>query len=580
MVSLRSSYRSLVDFLLAPKLATPFKIDQYRAELAVNTLLCVFAWSLAASAAVGWWVGAWPLAGLVAAGAALCVVAALVLRLTDKLLWVGAGFGVALAGLWTATAWMSGGLGSFAAGWILAVVFVGLVFGGRKLGGAFAALVAVLCGALYAGAPPLDAGALDAAQVAKLDLVGVGGLGVGLVALGILRERFIDWLVISVRQIAAEANTFVQTAPVGLVAFDMDGQIFRSNDASGDIFGHDGYEALIEANVHELLDDLELGAFKRQTEEVSGERRGRDERSDNEGPTTVQTTGRRADGTTFLAEIAGSRLPDDSGVLLAVRDITEREAYQQKLRTARDEALEASRAKSAFLANMSHELRTPLNAVIGYSEMLIEEAEFAHDDGAEPPRLIDFLPDLDRIRTAGKHQLALIDDILDLSKIEAGKMDFHYQQIDVPRLLDDLVATVRPLATQNANELELHIDARVDAMRSDLTKIRQVLLNLLSNACKFTDGGTISLTARPDGDDMLVFTVSDNGIGMSDEQLARVFEAFTQADESTTRRFGGTGLGLTIAEHFCRELGGDISVDSKLGEGTDFHVRLPVEHGP
>jgi signal transduction histidine kinase len=227
----------------------------------------------------------------------------------------------------------------------------------------------------------------------------------------------------------------------------------------------------------------------------------------------------------------------------------------------------ASQHKSQFLANMSHELRTPLNAIIGYSEMLQEEAE---DLGEET-----FLPDLQKINAAGKHLLGLINDILDLSKIEAGRMDLFVEAFEVSRLVRDVEAIVQPLMDKNGNALVVTCPD-VGEMRADLTKVRQTLFNLLSNAAKFTDHGTITLTVQREPDDWLTFAVSDTGIGMTEEQLGRLFEAFSQAEASTRSRYGGTGLGLAISRHFARMMGGDLTVESEYGRGSTFTVRLPA----
>ncbi len=261
------------------------------------------------------------------------------------------------------------------------------------------------------------------------------------------------------------------------------------------------------------------------------------------------------------------------------------EASRSEALDARDAAESANRTKSTFLANMSHELRTPMNAIIGYSEMLAEEAE---DTGRT-----EFIPDLEKIRTAGKHLLALINDILDLSKIEAGKMTLSIEEIPVAGMLNEVVSTIRPLLEKNGNRLEIRTSPDLGIMRADLTKVRQTLFNLLSNASKFTRRGVITLSAERVPAAMAVastddspppsatgerirFHVADTGIGMTPDQLSRIFQPFTQADASTTRKYGGTGLGLVISRKFCQVMGGNITVESTAGTGTTFHVDLPA----
>jgi signal transduction histidine kinase/CheY-like chemotaxis protein len=240
-------------------------------------------------------------------------------------------------------------------------------------------------------------------------------------------------------------------------------------------------------------------------------------------------------------------------------------------KAARGAAVDASQAKSQFLANMSHELRTPLTAIIGYAEMLKEEVG---------DQLEDYLEDLDQILSSGGYLLELINGVLDLSKIEAGKLDVYLERCEVSALLGDVADSVRPLVQEKSNELVVSDPDGLGSMLTDVTKLRQTLLNLLSNASKFTEGGKIRLEAErtmADGSDWLVFRVVDSGIGMTEEQCARVFEAFAQADATTTRRYGGTGLGLAITRQFCAMLGGSIEVESEPGEGTTFTVRLPAE---
>lgn len=250
------------------------------------------------------------------------------------------------------------------------------------------------------------------------------------------------------------------------------------------------------------------------------------------------------------------------------------EAQSRELARARDVAEEANRSKSLFLANMSHELRTPLNAVIGYSDLLIEEAE---DEGDT-----HLVPDLDKIRTAGKHLLGLINEVLDLSKIEAGKMELMLEDVPLQTLVEEVRATMEPLAKQHGNQLEVLCEAQ-DTLRTDVTKLRQVLFNLLGNACKFTEGGTVRLHVWNEAvaeQGWLLFDVEDSGIGMTPEQQKRVFEPFEQAEASTTRQYGGTGLGLTLCLRFAHLLGGDLDLQSVFGQGSLFRLRLPLAGPP
>ncbi len=231
----------------------------------------------------------------------------------------------------------------------------------------------------------------------------------------------------------------------------------------------------------------------------------------------------------------------------------------------------ASRHKSDFLASMSHELRTPLNAIIGYSEMLMEETK----DGVGT----DFIPDLQKIQASGKHLLALINDILDISKIEAGKVAFLPETFDISGLIEEVTSAVRPLAEKNSNMLEIRCGANLGTMFADITKVRQILFNLLSNACKFTERGIITLDAARDrtGDaEKLSMIVRDTGIGMTEEQMQKLFQPFSQADVQTSRKYGGTGLGLAITRRFCEMMGGQIEVRSERGKGSIFTVHLPL----
>ena len=269
----------------------------------------------------------------------------------------------------------------------------------------------------------------------------------------------------------------------------------------------------------------------------------------------------------------------EQALRMAIDELREREEelqeeYNRRQQAMRDkiDAEEANRAKSQFLANMSHELRTPLNAIIGYSEMLLEDVHANQH--------AQYVEDLQRVIGAGKHLLTIINDVLDLSKIEAGRMDLLLEKFEVADVINEIRATVHPMMLKNGNTLSVEIDAALGGMESDLTKLRQILMNLLANAAKFTNDGRVTLAASicPDvKPESLCLRVADSGIGMSDEQIEKVFAAFTQGDASTTRRYGGTGLGLAISKRFVDMLSGTISVRSELGHGTEFNVVLPLQ---
>ena len=258
--------------------------------------------------------------------------------------------------------------------------------------------------------------------------------------------------------------------------------------------------------------------------------------------------------------------------MIQVRELAEQQRIAAvELEEAKTAAESANKAKSAFLANMSHELRTPMNAILGYSEMLIEDAE---DDGRE-----DAVPDLKKIHQAGSHLLALINDILDLAKVESGKMEAYAEDFEVELLIDEVGSTALPLMDKNGNQLVIERGDGIGRAHQDLTKLRQSMLNLLSNAAKFTNEGTITLRAAKetrDGVDWLILAVADSGIGIPADKIDRVFEEFGQAEETTTRNFGGTGLGLPISQRFCRMLGGDLTVESEPGQGSTFTIRVPA----
>jgi adenylate cyclase len=271
-----------------------------------------------------------------------------------------------------------------------------------------------------------------------------------------------------------------------------------------------------------------------------------------------------------VLEIRHNPLPG-GGTVIIYSDITERKHYEETLTAARDQAEAMSRTKSSFLANMSHELRTPLNAIIGLTDMMVSNApRFGTEKAAEPLR---------RVRRAGEHLLDLINQVLDLSKIEAGKLDLNLETVKIPRLIDEVVGTARGLAEQNKNRLIVECPPDIAPLLVDPLRLRQILLNLLGNACKFTKGGEVSLRVSPhsiEGREWVDFAVADTGIGMTPEQMNKLFEEFVQADQTTARNYGGTGLGLAITRKLCRMMGGDTLVTSEIGKGSTFVARLPA----
>ncbi len=363
----------------------------------------------------------------------------------------------------------------------------------------------------------------------------------------------------------AEAERYfedlVLNNPVAIVRVNTNYQVTSCNPAFEQLFGYAEAEVL-GADLDRLVTtEQTLAEAHAYTEAAKGGR-------------TTSGTGqrRRKDGSLVDVEVFSIPIVVEGahvGMIALYHDITEQ-------RQARRAAEEANESKSRFLANTSHELRTPLNAIIGYSEMLHEEAEEAGHT--------QYGDDLAKIQAAGKHLLSLINDILDLSKIEAGKMELHVTECDVRGVVDDVATTVVPLLERNGNRFVLRCDEDLGISRLDATRLRQVLLNLLSNAAKFTESGTITLAVsrHPNGStqEELAFQVSDTGIGMSSEQLERVFDAFSQAEVSTATKYGGTGLGLAISRRFCQMMGGDLEAVSEPGSGTTFTARLPVVSAP
>ncbi|MDD5214610.1 MAG: ATP-binding protein [Methylococcales bacterium] len=337
-------------------------------------------------------------------------------------------------------------------------------------------------------------------------------------------------------------HSIIESAPDAMLVTDEKGEIVLCNSRAAQIFGY-GSSELYFKNLVELV---------------------------------TENTGIRKNGSEFAAEVSFNHLPNlnESGscVCVLVRDITERKRFEDNIHAAKELAEEASRLKSDFLANVSHELRTPLNAIIGYSEILQEDAaEIGHPE---------FVDDLNKIHRAGKHLLHLINDILDLSKIESGKMDIFVEEIDLKWMLKDVETMIFPIMANNNNQFVIEkSDLLFKTMNADVTKLKQILFNLLNNAAKFTSNGIITLTAKNylhGEEERVLFSVSDTGIGLTPEQIKKLFRHFTQADASTTRKYGGTGLGLVISRRFCEMMGGELRVNSEINRGSTFTVDLPM----
>lgn len=392
---------------------------------------------------------------------------------------------------------------------------------------------------------------------------------------------------VALKQAEEKYRSIFENAADGIFQTTPDGVYISANPALATIYGYDSPAELISTLSHHIdrqlyVDPNRRSQFRQLIEQYD---------------TVIDFESQvyRRDGSMIWISENARVVKDAHGQLLyyegIVKDISDRKLAAEELFKAKEAAETANHAKSQFLANMSHELRTPLNAIIGYSEMLQEDAT---DMGIE-----DIVPDLEKIHNAGKHLLGLINDILDISKIEAGRMDLYLETFSISSLLQEVQATVRPLIDKNDNQLIVHCPANLGNMHADLTKVRQALLNLVSNAAKFTEKGTITLTVvREEGDrgdredyehdssspslssspspSLITFTVTDTGIGMTPTQLSKLFQPFTQADASTTRKYGGTGLGLVITQRFCQMMGGDVTAESQVGQGSRFTIALPT----
>ncbi|MHC4451381.1 MAG: ATP-binding protein [Planctomycetota bacterium] len=369
-----------------------------------------------------------------------------------------------------------------------------------------------------------------------------------------------------IREVTRLQRAILESAEYAIIAFDPDGRILTFNPAAERMLRYREEEVVGRMTPLEFLEEGQLRDLSQEFQ------------VDADLHVLLRQAGvgvvgpwrfRRSDGTTLPASISVSALRDEAnvitGFLAIARDITAQLEVEEQLRHATAEAETASQTKSQFLANMSHELRTPLTAILGYSEMLEEDAQQAGS--------LDAARDLKRIQDAGRHLLRLIDDVLDLSKVEAGRIALNPENVDVPSLVEDVATTVRPLAERKGNTLAIRCDR--GSLEADPTRLKQVLFNLVANAARFTENGKIVLEADCEPD-AVTFRVRDTGIGMSTEELARVFEPFVQADATTTRKFGGTGLGLAIAREFTQLMGGSLEAQSEPGEGSEFRLRVPA----
>ena len=360
------------------------------------------------------------------------------------------------------------------------------------------------------------------------------------------------------RSLSDQARLMLDSSPIAVAIVGEDGRSLYINEQARDLFGLE--VGTVGNKVRTYYVDPTLAERNQERFRRTGELR------------DVEVEYRRADGTTFWALVSWQAIVygNRPAIVRWLYDITGRKAAEAAMEEARLLAERTNQTKSEFLANMSHELRTPLNAIIGYAELLQEDMEDAGQEEA--------LPDLKKIEAAGKHLLSLINDILDLSKIEAGRMEAYLEPVSLPRLVDEIRALAEPLAKARGNRLVFPDTIDPQPIRTDYTKLKQSLINLISNACKFTRDGTVSLGIER-GNGSIAFRVADTGIGMTEEQIGRLFQAFAQADASTTREFGGTGLGLAITRSFCQLLGGDVRVESVAGEGSTFIITLPLNDG-
>ncbi len=365
------------------------------------------------------------------------------------------------------------------------------------------------------------------------------------------------------RESEARKAAILATSLDCIIGLDQAARIMEWNPAAEHTFGYTREEAFNQSLIELIIPDVQrethcaaLLRFLESGAQMMGQR--------------MEILVQRRDGSQFPAELTITR--QKGSVLLFtlyLRDITRRRQIEAELELARDAAEAASQAKSLFLANMSHELRTPLNAILGYTELMQEETD---EQGLD-----QFSQDLEKVSRESQHLLELISDILDLSKIEAGRMELINERFEIQALLEEISTTVAPQMLKQHNQFQIIADHHLGELTTDRARLRQSLLNLLANAAKFTRSGQVTLTVSDQAPNKIRFSVSDTGIGIDPEQLTRLFQPFTQADSSTTRKYGGTGLGLALTQRFCEMMGGSVSVKSELAKGSVFTIELPAE---
>ncbi|WP_054537427.1 PAS domain-containing sensor histidine kinase [Herpetosiphon geysericola] len=370
----------------------------------------------------------------------------------------------------------------------------------------------------------------------------------------------------ALRMAERDYRTIFETTKIGIFRITLDGRVLRANPALVRLAGFANEHELVDyvADLNTMYVDPERVEYLRELLQTNGSY------DEIESEVYRPANGERI----WISETSRLVYADDGTVLYAegtIQEITARKQAEEALRHARDAAEAANRAKSTFLANMSHELRTPLNAIIGYSELLMDDTDFS-----DPSMLADFHHDIGQINEAGHQLLTLVNDVLDLAKVEAGKYQIAAETFDLNGLGNELIATISPMAHKNANSLAFEPNKQLPLIHTDRAMLRQILLNLLSNAAKFTNHGSINLSMSFDPASQHVqCRVSDTGIGMTNEQILGLFEPFTQGDASTTRRYGGTGLGLALCRHFIELLNGTIQVESVFGQGSIFTIIFP-----